>query len=966
MRLIYKYILFLYLLLTTYLQLYAFQETFRSLSVQEGMTDLVVNSIYKDARGFVWFGTNSSLEKFDGIRLKRYDINMSDNNRKRVYSIIENPSYGFLCGTGGGLFRFDSFSDKFVPFFRESISSKVNAMYSFSLDTLLVASDEGLYVCNKENVRKVLFNSNLFSSENKLTGITMSRDSSSVWLSTMNGVIWYQPSTSRYERFECKINGLSNSFYNVASIGNFLYLGTMERGIMRFDTRTHEFSNYIDVGCSVISSLSSDGKDLLYVGTDGNGVHFISVEKQEIVKSYRHVPGRKDGIRSNSVYSVLVDRDGLLWTGLYQLGVDYTLYQSGLFGVYKWKDKFTTKDMPIRTISFNGKQRLIGSRDGLVFIDESRDIVRTFNVPELRANMIISSCFFDGLFYVGTYGGGMYTFNPITLSISDFPKSVDDETFISGHIFSIRPDYEGNLWIGTSSGLYCFKDGEQVHHFTSAHSKIPDGNVYEIFFDSSRKGWICTESGVCLWEPSLGAIRNNVFPDGFVNDSKIRTVYETADGELYFLPEKGNVFCTDVVMDKFFFVDSAPIFSNKQFLSVIEDNVGGIFITTNNGLYRVDSCKNVIPYNFTDGIPDPIFTNCTAVRDSSGMFWFGNSKGLIYLKSDRINSLHKHPYRIEITDVMVNGKASANNIVRESCDMYSLEMDNSTHNLKVLFSGLIYSDPSYMIYEYCLDNSDSWKPLHGTSEISLFDVKKSTLLMIRRAGYPESQVSLYINVRGNNIAILTIVCIVITCSAFIYIFRKKAIRITVGNLKRLILWLQQKEKRGNDLNNISDYSPEMGDNLLEDSHEDDMDSCADDSQSYVNDDKYKNYKLSDEECKRLMKILDKEMIKNKLYTNKSLKIADLAVVANTSSHALSYVFNQYLQKSYYDYINEYRVEEFKSAINEEKFSRYTLEALSEHCGFSSRASFFRSFKKVTGITPNEYIKNIKSGNKSEK
>ena len=276
--------------------------------------------------------------------------------------------------------------------------------------------------------------------------------------------------------------------------------------------------------------------------------------------------------------------------------------------------------MPIRTISFNGKQRLIGSRDGLVFIDESRDIVRTFNVPELRANMIISSCYFDGLFYVGTYGGGMYTFNPITLSISDFPKNVDDDTFLSGHIFSIRPDYEGNLWIGTSSGLYSFKDGEQIYHFTSAHSKIPEGNVYEIFFDSSKKGWICTESGVCLWEPSLRAIRNNVFPDGFVNDSKIRTVYETADGKLYFLPEKGNVFCTDVIMDEFFFVDSAPIFSNKQFLSVIEDNVGGIFITTNNGLYRVDSCKNVIPYNFTDGIPAPIFTNCTAVRDSSGMF----------------------------------------------------------------------------------------------------------------------------------------------------------------------------------------------------------------------------------------------------------------------------------------------------------------------------------------------------------
>ena len=127
----------------------------------------------------------------------------------------------------------------------------------------------------------------------------------------------------------------------------------------------------------------------------------------------------------------------------------------------------------------------------------------------------------------------------------------------------------------------------------------------------------------------------------------------------------------------------------------------------------------------------------------------------------------------------------------------------------------------------------------------------------------------------------------------------------------------------------------------------------------TNEEKYKNYKLSNEECKRLIKILDKEITKNRLYADPSLKIGDLAKLVGSSSHALSYVFNQYLNKNYYDYINEYRVEAFKSAIQEDKYSKYTLDALSEHCGFTSRTSFFRSFKKVTGITPNEYIKNFR-------
>ena len=94
----------------------------------------------------------------------------------------------------------------------------------------------------------------------------------------------------------------------------------------------------------------------------------------------------------------------------------------------------------------------------------------------------------------------------------------------------------------------------------------------------------------------------------------------------------------------------------------------------------------------------------------------------------------------------------------------------------------------------------------------------------------------------------------------------------------------------------------------------------------------------------------------KPYINPDLKIADIAAELSTSSHAMSFLFNQYLKKNYYDYINEYRVEEFKRMVKAGDTSRFTLTAMSERCGFSSRASFFRHFKKFCGITPSEYIK----------
>ena len=126
--------------------------------------------------------------------------------------------------------------------------------------------------------------------------------------------------------------------------------------------------------------------------------------------------------------------------------------------------------------------------------------------------------------------------------------------------------------------------------------------------------------------------------------------------------------------------------------------------------------------------------------------------------------------------------------------------------------------------------------------------------------------------------------------------------------------------------------------------------------------KYKTNKVNLEECKRLTEKLEIIMQSNKPYTNPDLKIADLASLIGTSAHTMSYLFNQYLNRNYYDYINDYRITEFKSLVEQDEYSKYTLSALAELCGFSSRASFFRYFKKVTGITPNEYIRSIDKTN----
>ena len=710
------------------------------------------------------------------------------------------------------------------------------------------------------------------------------------------------------------------SYRNMTRIGKKLYLGTMDHGLLCFDISTGEFKeNIIDLGCNVIMSLSSDEKNLLYIGTDGNGVHFVSANNMKIVRSFCYESGNKQAIRSNSVYALLVDREGVIWIGFYQLGLDYTLYQSGLFSTYAYLPYFDSKEMPVRAIAVSKDEKLIGSRNGLFYIDEKKQRFKSFKVPELRSNMILCIYAFEGKYYIGTYGGGIYILNPSTLTLSDFETAdLKSTPFLKGHVFCIKSDDEGSLWMATSMGLYCYRDGKQIRHYTTENSKLPGENVYDICCDSTRKGWICTENGLCIWDPSTNSLKSDMFPEGFIHKDKIRTVYEDSNHELYFLPDKGAIFISDLSMNHFRRMQSGTPLDGKDAMFIIEDHEGWLWIGTNLGLYRYDKKGNFIPYNFVDGLPSSIFITCFPVIDEEGTMWFGNSKGMIYLTSEQNGRKAKWHYPVAITDVLVNGKQSVYAKMSRENNVYKIKLEADQRNLTIRFSGFTYSEPAYMSYKCKMEGIDSdWQLLSGQSGITYYDLLSDNYqFRIHRVDDPESEICLMVTIAPRFNAVMwsvTVLVILIITLAYIYYRR----RMKRNNL------IQSKEK-----------------------------------QQPVIEEKYRKSNVTEEECRRLAGELELLMQRDRLYVNPNLKIADLAAILNVSTYTLSYLFNQYLDKNYYDYLNDYRIEEFKRLVDKDEYSKYTLTALAELCGFSSRTSFFRYFKKVIGITPNEYIRSI--------
>lgn len=767
-----------------------------------------------------------------------------------------------------------------------------------------------------------LLHPDVLSRENEVTGLWV-EDGRGLWAATSQK-LYFQPFGS--DKIAAYNTPTGAPVTHLARLGNTLYLGTQGGGVVTFDTSSGRFGDIIKVGNNIISSIapSSRADGILYIATDGEGVFQYSVHEGRALNHLTASADSKYRLRSNSVYSLNVDALGTLWVGYYQQGVDYTPHYGDIFEVYNAPGLIDTRGKAVRAVAVDGSRKVIGTRDGLYYIDEATGETLMFSRPEIDSNLIF--CITpspDGThYYIGTYGGGMYMLDPARRRLEKFDNPKGE--LGKATVFSIEYDREGTMWVGSSEGLYRFRGRQQLLHLTSANSQLPEGNVYEIFFDSSSRGWVCTENGMAIWNGR--ELRSDRFPRGFIGDVKVRDIMEDSRHTLYFVPDRGAVFRSNGQL-----TDFGPLEGDDAGATVttfaIEDNEGMIWLGGEGGLRRYDGKGHTRQFNNADGLPGLVFTLCKPVRDGHGDLWMGNADGLVKLDFGRFKERHDgdNGERIAITDFLANGASVSGRIGASGITLAEDEND-----ITVYFSNFGYVRPQFQSIEYMLEGYEKvWHKSDGTKPIHYYGVSPGNYtLRMRRAGVPSAESALKITKRaGFNWMLLTIVVLIL-----LLVTGVTAWGIHLVKLRRQRIEQAEAEAAAREAGGASGEPEHRA---------------------------YRTSRVSDEECRRLLKVLEKLMHSQKPYTNPDLKNSELAAMAGTTPHVLSYLFNQYLKKSYYDYVNTYRVEEFKRMVREGDAARYTLIAMSQKCGFSSRASFFRYFKSLTGMTPAEYMKDSK-------
>jgi AraC-like DNA-binding protein len=125
--------------------------------------------------------------------------------------------------------------------------------------------------------------------------------------------------------------------------------------------------------------------------------------------------------------------------------------------------------------------------------------------------------------------------------------------------------------------------------------------------------------------------------------------------------------------------------------------------------------------------------------------------------------------------------------------------------------------------------------------------------------------------------------------------------------------------------------------------------------------KYESSGLSKDDSKELASTLEELMKRKQLHLNAKLALKDLAAELSIHPKRLSQVINENFNQNFFNYINTYRVEEFKKRVHGKKFDHYTLLSIGLDCGFNTKSSFNSIFKKFTGMTPSEYKASLTGG-----
>lgn len=912
------------------------------LSMEDGLSGISVTKIVKDHQGLVWVAAGDGINSFNGNQISSFDISVCGKPHNTVSDLCEVDSRRIYAVTRDGIIMLEKGKSKFQPVLKEVAHPQ--CLFADG-DQLYIGCMDGLLVYDGRKTKRIPMGNSPEELSNSIRKIVKASDGR-IYFFSRYAIHWYNPQTGKHSEISIS-NHLpqKTTFGQFAVQGDCIYVGTKNNGMYCYNQKTHLVSHIDEIG-NVITSVYNCGNGQICVGTDGAGAYVLDARTNKVVEHYGISEDERHHIPTNAVYEFMRDEHGVDWLGFSRYGMAYTYHNARLFTPFAFGD-FSAQGLDVRSFFVKGAEVLVGTYHGFVYVDRSRHIVKRIEPGMMgNAHIVTRITPWRGLYYIGTYDGGLKVFDPSTQSVS---SQHFDDLLNTSNIADMQVSSDGKLWIGCSEGLFVVNVDGKVSHFTEQNSRIIGGTINSITFDHHKKVWLTSKNGMSAFVLAAGGLVPVKFPDGFFQqEMRLKGVPGHA-GSIYFYNMNGG-YHTDVNMQKFGMLPLMDKMPDEKCLDFLDDGKGCYWVATERGLFGQDyEFKQLMHFGYGEGIMGGIINDIAL--DDQGKLWVASSDGLLVMDAGAVARWRKSTaYKVFAYNLTIDGKPVPMSSEYMANDSKSIRLSWNLGSEELSLIPILsdYAKPYGRIYEYRLDDAEEWKVVSAGKPVKLSHLMLgSHRLSIRLAGALGTEETYRIMVFPSLACILELLFL-ITALVLLYLWNRyrkntNALISERNEIEGALIELEQTaQEQETKQQEAQQYAQQEA------------------QQPGIQPEKYQRVRLDDEECAGIVNRMQKMMEKDKLYLRPDLKRTEIADAIGVTPAKLSQVFSLYLKENYYDYVNQYRLEEFKRLIKNDTYKRYTILALSEKCGFK-KTSFFSTFRKVEGMTPTEYLKsqNIK-------
>lgn len=905
----------LYLLLLLTLGSGAQTRQWGTLTEEDGLHSATVTSVLRDQYGFVFFGTEQGVSRFDGTHLLNIDFPENNTQRNlRVNTIMENDRETLLIGNNVGLWKVDRRHLSMRRVHQDVIDTEVFDLLRTSDGTLFIATAQGLFKMSHDRVEAV----NIFAHQptNNHSVRKTAVCGKHLCLLAANRV-----ATAPVERPEAaRFHSLPAPFthatlLSMASDKKRVYLGTREHGLLVFNPKTNQFSSLIS-DIHAATNLSVDAQGQLLVVTAFDGCMQVDPNRRTITHRYTSQPLASSAdvtrMRINNAMVFCRDNEGIDWIGYNFFGVDYSYLNRGIFHTFRLPGVFDSADYAVRSFLLDGDRILMGTRNGLYVVDQKQKTAAYVGRETLGADIVSSIRKVGDAYLVGTIGGGVHRISANTLAPMPSPQLAQ---LARANIYDMVSDDKGGVWICSSAGLGHYSNGSgTLHLYTTRNSQLPDNEVFCIGLANDGQGWISTASGQCMWNSYYHMITTSGMMPRLVKMGMLRSIKRLANGRMIFIPQNGFPGTIDPAEGILRGLSFNDLDSYSTLLDILPFGDKCYIITCSDAIYFVDKQGTARRFGHIDGLANSQFqSHAIQIDESSGTYWAATNGGLVYAKLSDIRQTKFRHIPITLSEIQTDHWFTPEEISGVLLDSL-LTLSRHDNEFTVRFTPLAFGNTRDLTFRYQLEgHEDHWNMADRTRIIAYRNLWPGRYtLRIEAVGMPEVNGCIVVDVPMTSNAILLLIIVLLLLAL-------------IGHVawcryhKKPYFW-----KR---------FAPQPV--------------------------KYQKSRLDKKEGRKWEQALLSYMEKEKPYLNPDLQMADLAHAIGCSTHTLSQVFSQVLNRSYYDFIAEYRIKAFMKLAQQPDSRTLTITALAERCGFKSRNPFLVAFKKATGMTPKDYMKSLK-------